>query len=76
MILGNPVFYKNLCVLMPSGPHYCVPQEPLKRNSLLSIRLWPQLYAKRTHLSDALGYMIAQEFGMHGRYGEMPGSPW
>jgi phage terminase large subunit len=31
---------------------------------------------QRTHLSDALGYMIAQEFGMHGRYGEMPGSPW
>ena len=29
----------------------------------------------RTHVSDALGYMIAQEFGMHGKAGEMPYSP-
>jgi hypothetical protein len=27
----------------------------------------------RSHVSDALGYMIAQEFGMQGKYGEMPG---
>jgi len=26
----------------------------------------------RSHVSDALGYMIAQEFGMHGRFGVMP----
>lgn len=25
----------------------------------------------RTHLSDALGYMVAREFGMHGRFGQM-----
>ncbi len=30
---------------------------------------------KRTHVSDALGYMIASEFGMRGKFGEMPGSP-
>jgi len=27
----------------------------------------------RSHLSDALGYMIAYDFGMHGKFGEMPG---
>ena len=27
----------------------------------------------RSHLSDALGYMIAREFGMRGQFGEMPG---
>jgi len=27
----------------------------------------------RSHVSDALGYMIAYEFGMRGKYGEMPG---
>jgi hypothetical protein len=27
----------------------------------------------RSHLSDALGYMIAREFGMRGQIGEMPG---
>jgi hypothetical protein len=26
----------------------------------------------RSHVSDALGYMICQEFGMRGRFGEMP----
>ncbi len=26
----------------------------------------------RSHVSDALGYMIAQEFGMRGRFGDMP----
>jgi len=30
---------------------------------------------KRTHVSDALGYMITYEFGMRGKFGEMPGSP-
>ena len=30
---------------------------------------------ERTHASDALGYMIAQEFGMRGKAGEMPYSP-
>jgi hypothetical protein len=29
----------------------------------------------RSHLSDALGYMIAYDFGMRGKFGEMPGSP-
>jgi hypothetical protein len=29
----------------------------------------------RTHVSDALGYMIAHEFGMRGKAGEMPYSP-
>ena len=29
----------------------------------------------RTHTSDALGYMIAYEFPMRGKFGEMPGSP-
>jgi hypothetical protein len=28
---------------------------------------------QRSHLSDALGYMIAYEFGMRGKFGEMPG---
>jgi hypothetical protein len=28
---------------------------------------------QRSHVSDALGYMIAQEFGMRGKYGEMRG---
>jgi len=27
----------------------------------------------RDHFSDALGYMIAREFGMRGQFGEMPG---
>jgi len=27
----------------------------------------------RSHVSDALGYMIAQDFGMYGKFGEMPG---
>ena len=27
----------------------------------------------RSHVSDALGYMIAQDFGMHPRFGQMPG---
>jgi hypothetical protein len=27
----------------------------------------------RSHLSDALGYFIAREFGMRGQFGEMPG---
>ena len=27
----------------------------------------------RTHVSDALGYMIAREFNMYGKVGEMPG---
>jgi hypothetical protein len=27
----------------------------------------------RTHVSDALGYMIAQEFGMKGKFGGLPG---
>ena len=26
----------------------------------------------RSHASDALGYMIAYEFGMRGKFGEMP----
>jgi len=30
---------------------------------------------QRSHVSDALGYMIAYEFGMRGKAGEMPGSP-
>jgi hypothetical protein len=29
----------------------------------------------RSHVSDALGYMIAREFGMQGKFGEMPFSP-
>ena len=29
----------------------------------------------RSHLSDALGYMIAYHFGMRGKAGEMPGPP-
>ena len=29
----------------------------------------------RSHVSDALGYMIAYEFGMRGKFGEMPESP-
>jgi Terminase large subunit, T4likevirus-type, N-terminal len=29
----------------------------------------------RSHVSDALGYMIACEFGMRGKAGEIPGSP-
>jgi phage terminase large subunit len=29
----------------------------------------------RTHVSDALGYMIATDFGMRGTFGEMPFSP-
>jgi Terminase large subunit, T4likevirus-type, N-terminal len=29
----------------------------------------------RTHVSDALGYMIAYEFGMRGKAGDMRGSP-
>jgi hypothetical protein len=29
----------------------------------------------RTHVSDALGYMIAQEFPVYGKAGEMPYSP-
>ena len=29
----------------------------------------------RSHVSDALGYMIAYEFGMRGKFGEMPGWP-
>jgi hypothetical protein len=29
----------------------------------------------RSHVSDALGYMIATEFGMRGKFGEMPFSP-
>ena len=29
----------------------------------------------RSHVSDALGYMIAQEFSMRGKFGEMPFSP-
>jgi hypothetical protein len=28
----------------------------------------------RSHVSDALGSMIAYEFGMRGKFGEMPGS--
>jgi len=28
---------------------------------------------RRTHLSDALSYLVATEFGLHGRYGEMRG---
>jgi hypothetical protein len=28
---------------------------------------------QRSHLSDALGYMIAHEFGRYGKFGEMPG---
>ena len=28
---------------------------------------------QRSHVSDALGYMIAYEFGMRGKFGEMPG---
>ena len=27
----------------------------------------------RSHLSDALGYFIAREFGMLGQFGEQPG---
>jgi len=27
----------------------------------------------RSHVSDALGYMIAQEFGRRGHFGDMPG---
>jgi len=27
----------------------------------------------RSHMSDALGYMIAHDFGMHSKFGEMPG---
>jgi len=27
----------------------------------------------RTHLSDALSYLVTSEFGLYGRYGEMPG---
>jgi hypothetical protein len=27
----------------------------------------------RSHMSDALGYMIAHDFGMRGKFGEMPG---
>jgi hypothetical protein len=30
---------------------------------------------QRSHLSDALGYMIAYDFGMRGKAGEMRGSP-
>jgi hypothetical protein len=30
---------------------------------------------QRSHVSDALGYMIAYEFGMRGKAGEMPYSP-
>ena len=29
----------------------------------------------RSHVSDALGYMIAYDFGMRGKSGEMPGPP-
>jgi len=29
----------------------------------------------RSHVSDALGYMIATDFGMRGKFGEMPFSP-
>ena len=29
--------------------------------------------SQRTHLSDALSYLVTSEFGLHGRYGEMPG---
>lgn len=28
---------------------------------------------QRTHVSDALSYLVASEFGPHGRFGEMPG---
>jgi PBSX family phage terminase large subunit len=28
---------------------------------------------RRTHASDALSYLVASEFGLHGRAGEMPG---
>jgi len=31
--------------------------------------------SQRTHVSDALSYSVASEFGLHGRYGEMSGSP-
>ena len=27
----------------------------------------------RSHLSDALGYFVAREFGMRGQFGERPG---
>ena len=27
---------------------------------------------ERTHVSDALGYVIAHDFGMRGKFGEMP----
>jgi len=30
---------------------------------------------RRTHVSDALSYLVAREFGLHGKSGEMPGSP-
>lgn len=29
--------------------------------------------AQRTHVSDALGYLVAKEFGLRGRVGPMPG---
>jgi len=28
--------------------------------------------SRRTHVSDALSYLVGNEFGLHGRYGEMP----